>query len=286
MADEPEETTPIVPNRRAVIVALAGIVAVVVLLVGIRVVGGSDDVARNTPAPTPAPSDDAGALPGLISTVPDAVVSAVGAGTATPLKARRLPALSKDGRPLVLFVAAEQCAACAAERWALVAALGRFGTFENVKLITSSTSAFPNTPTFGFDGATYRSSYVAFDPAELQGTNPGQLEQMSDEQRQAFERYDTAAFTGKPKGTLPFLDIAGRFVLSGAQFDPGLVADQDAHQIASAVQRPTSDQAVGVIGSANHLTAAICSLTGDQPAATCKLPIIQRLEQAQKRGGA
>jgi Domain of unknown function (DUF929) len=277
MADEPEETTPIVPNRRAVIVALAGIVAVVVLLVGIRVVGGSDDEARNTPAPTPAPSDDAGALPGLISKVPDSVVSAVGAGTAAPLEARRLPVLTKDGRPLVLFVASPNCADCAAESWALVAALGRFGTFKNVKLTTTNTRAFPNTPTFGFDGSSYRSSYV--DPVK----RPAALR---DDQRRVFERYDTAAFTGKEHGSLPFLSIGGRYLLAGSQLDPGLVADQDAAAIASAVQRPTSDQAVAVIGSANHLTAAICSLTGDQPAATCKLPIIQRLEQAQKRGGA
>ncbi len=52
------------------------------------------------------------------------------------------------------------------------------------------------------------------------------------------------------------------------------------------MQRPASVQAKGVIGAANHVTAAICSLTGDQPAATCKLPIIQRLEQAQKGAGA
>ena len=219
--------------------------------------------------------------------MPDSVLSAVGAGTASPLKARRLPALSKDGLPLVLFVAAEWCSDCAAERWALVAALGRFGTFENVKLTTSaSTSNFPNTATFSFHGARYRSKYLAFDAVELQDRRHRLLQQMTDDQRQVFQRYDTKAFTGKQKGSLPFLDIGGRFVLSGAQFDPGVVSDQDARDIASAVQRPASDQALGVLGAANHLTAAICSLTGDQPAATCKLPIIQRLEQAQTRGGA
>ena len=63
MADEPEETTPVIPNRRAAIVALTGIVAVVALLVGLRLVGGSDG-NQATPPPTPAARNDAGALPG------------------------------------------------------------------------------------------------------------------------------------------------------------------------------------------------------------------------------
>jgi Domain of unknown function (DUF929) len=278
VADEPEQTTPVVLNRRAVIAALVGIVAVVVLLAAIRVVGGSRE-NQASPAPTPAPKNDAGALPGIISTVPPSVVSAVGAGTAAPLQARRLPALAKDGKPLVLVVSSGRCADCAAERWALVAALGRFGTFENVELTTSSeTGAYPNTPTFGFDGARFRSSYLAFDAVDSQ--------QMTHEQRRVFERYDTEALTGRPKGSLPFLAIGGRFVLAGAQFDPGVVADQAARAVASAVQHPATDQAMGVIGAANQLTAAFCSLTGDQPTATCKLPLIQRLEQAQKRAAA
>jgi hypothetical protein len=285
MADEPEQTTPVVLDRRAATVALVGIVAVVVLLVAIRLVGGDEN--RATSAPPPAPRNDAGALPGLVSTVPVQVLSAVGAGTATPLKPRRLPALSKDGRPLVLFVAAEWCSDCAAERWALVAALGRFGTFENVKLTTSAaTSNHPNTATFSFSGARYRSDYLAFEAVERHDRQHRPLQRLTDEQRRVFSRYDRPAFTGRPTGSLPFLDIGGRFLLSGAQFDPGVVSDQDAGEIASAVQRPATDQAMAVIGAANHLTAAICSLTGDQPAATCKLPIIQRLEQAQTSRGA
>src|SRR3954470_6395027 len=138
MADEPEQGTPVVLNRRAALTAVAGLVAVVVVLLVIRLAAG--DQVQKTPTLPPLARNDAGALPGLVSTVPDQALSAVGAGTATPLRASRMPALSRGGLPLVLYVGAEWCPYCAAERWALVAALGRFGTFEGVTLVRSSGS--------------------------------------------------------------------------------------------------------------------------------------------------
>jgi Domain of unknown function (DUF929) len=219
--------------------------------------------------------------------VSDGALSAVGAGSATPLLARRMPALSRNGLPLVLYVGAEWCPYCAAERWALVAALGRFGTFEGVKLVRSSGSdQYPNTATFSLAGARYRSQYLAFDAVELQDRNHRQLQRMTDAQRRVFQRYDRRTFTGRDNGAIPFVDVGGRFVLSGAQFDPGVLGAQNARDIASAVQRPATEQARGVLGAANHITAALCTLTNDQPQGTCGLPIIQRLQQAQGRGGS
>ena len=38
------------------------------------------------------------------------------------------PALTSGGKPEILYVGAEYCPYCAAERWAMVVALSRFGT--------------------------------------------------------------------------------------------------------------------------------------------------------------
>jgi hypothetical protein len=67
----------------------------------------------------------------------------------------------------VLYVGAEFCPFCAAERWPLLLALSRFGTFSNLKESHSSAAdVFPNTPTVSFYGSTYESDYVAFTPVE------------------------------------------------------------------------------------------------------------------------
>ena len=45
-----------------------------------------------------------------------------------------------DGKPGVLYIGAEFCPFCATERWAMVNALGRFGTFSGLKITNSSTT--------------------------------------------------------------------------------------------------------------------------------------------------
>jgi len=40
-------------------------------------------------------------------------------------------------------------------------------------------------------------------------------------------------------------------------------------QIAAALRNPSSPIAQGVDGAANYITAAICKLTGNQPASAC-----------------
>src|SRR5205823_15010475 len=75
-------------------------------------------------------------------TTPDATVAStvVTGGLANPLKpAVGLAALQDpSGKPEVLYIGAEYCPFCAAERWSLVYALARFGTFKGLLLSTSS----------------------------------------------------------------------------------------------------------------------------------------------------
>jgi hypothetical protein len=65
--------------------------------------------------------------------------------------------------PAMLYYGAEYCPYCAAERWAMTAALSRFGTWSNLKITASShTDVDPETHTFSYYGATFTSPYIAF----------------------------------------------------------------------------------------------------------------------------
>ena len=53
----------------------------------------------------------------------------------------------------MLYYGAEYCPYCAAERWAIAAALSRFGTWSNLKITASShTDVYAETHTFSYYG--------------------------------------------------------------------------------------------------------------------------------------
>ena len=74
------------------------------------------------------------------------------------------PALTSGGKPEVLYIGAEYCPYCAAERWAVIVALSRFGTFSGLAPIRSAAKdgggnaePYPLTPTWTFAKASYTS---------------------------------------------------------------------------------------------------------------------------------
>ena len=56
----------------------------------------------------------------------------------------RRPPLVRGAKPEVLFVGLESCRFCAVERWGLVVALSRFGTFSHLHLSQSATTSPPS----------------------------------------------------------------------------------------------------------------------------------------------
>jgi hypothetical protein len=79
----------------------------------------------------------------------------------------------------------------------------------------------------------------------------------------------------------PFLYFDGKFVAIST-YDPAVLANKTHDQIAAAMHDPTSAIAKGAIGTANGITAAICSITGNQPANVCTVPVIKSLQQQLK----
>jgi hypothetical protein len=213
-----------------------------------------------------------------ITTVPPATLDTVGKGAAqqlpTPITGQ--PALSDGGKPLILYVGAEYCPFCAAQRWPVIIALSRFGTFTGLTLTRSAADdSFPNTPTLSFHGATYTSQYIAFQGVETT-TNVkknGQyepLDKLTDAQAQVLQKYNAAPFVAQDSaGSIPFMDFANKAVLAGASYSPELLESHTHAEVVAAVKDPNSQLGGAINGNANALTALICRITGGQPAAVC-----------------
>ena len=256
---------------------IIGVAALVVVLIALVVaVVSTKSSTKKTPTGTAATS-----VVHQVTNVPASVAASVGVGTgqATPTVPTGLTALTKDGKPELLYVGAEYCPYCATERWAMVEALSRFGTFSNLKLTHSSSSdVFPDTPTFTFHGATYTSPHLTFTPVELSTNQPDgnggytPLDTLTTEQQDIVTRFSQ-------QGSIPFMDIGGKFILSGVTYDPKVLQGKTAEEIAAAMQDPTTDIAKGAIGSANSLTAMICKTTGNQPAKVCSTPTITAIQK-------
>ena len=199
-----DDRTPEDPPRRRIPMALVTwvfvllVLLIVVVLLVVRVTRGS--TAVKPPPVAPASSD----VVRSTTSVPGASFDAVGAPQIVGpgqvvLSGQAL--LSISGRPAVVYVGGEFCPYCAAERWVLVAALGRFGSFEHLGATTSSSAEiFPGTPTFSFDGTTYRSRFVTFAAVEEYGASPSvtapagfpRLHALTPVEWALVRRYDTA----------------------------------------------------------------------------------------------
>ncbi len=251
-------------RRRALVVggAITVVLAVVAALIAVKL--------TRTPARAASATTDA-AVEQAIASIPAATFNAVGAGTAAPLKTvSGQPELSLDGKPEVLYMGGEYCPYCAAERWAVAAALDRFGVLSGTKFIHSSpTDVYPDTPTMSFYTSSYTSRYLAFVQVEWYSEKPDSatptgyayLQRPTSEQAALISRYSGDAF--------PFVDIGNRYVVSGAQYLPSALAGMTWAQVAAAMRDPSSAVAAGIDGAANMITAAICKLTHGQPASVC-----------------
>jgi hypothetical protein len=231
------------------------------------------------------------ALVDKVSSVPASVFGTVGVGSASGApKAITAPALTVGGKPHIVYVGAEYCPYCATERWPMVVALSRFGTFSGLKTThSSSTDTFPDTQTFSFHGATYTSKWISFTGIETQtnerqGDGYAPLDTLTAQEQALVATYDKAPYVGtsNTSGGIPFIDFAGRFAVGGATYDPGVLQGKSADEIAGALADPASAISQGVIGAANTFTASICALTKDQPARVCSDSAIQQIEQALK----
>jgi hypothetical protein len=277
-APEPAESPVVraIPRRY---VAL-GLIVIAIILLGALVVvrnhenqtNGTSDVETITPAPT--------SMITSLGHVPASISSAVGvtspdfpttAPTATGNASEwQSPASGAGARPVVFFYGAEFAPYPAAERWPVIVALSRFGTFHALGLMQSNSSvAFSDTPSFTFWQAHYSSVWVDFQAVErytaVDPTGAGftPLEKPTARQAASVSVYDTSTMT------FPLLDIANHYVQVGSSFSPSVLGGLSQSQVVADLAIPASPVTQAIMASANEITAAICTVTGQRPTAVC-----------------
>jgi len=228
-----------------------------------------------------------------VTSVPASTLDTVGkggfAGKVQTLTGNPKP-LTANGKPELLYMGAEFCPYCGAMRWGLIVALSRFGTFSGLATVHSAVSnggggaePDPNTPTWTFLHAKYSSPYLNFTSVEETTNIPDPsngsytpLQTPTSAQQAIINKYDVAPYTTE-NGAIPFLDFGNKYVSIGTPYDPGVLAGLSWSTIAADLSNPSSPVAQAVDGTANYITAAICKMTGNQPASACTATI-QSLE--------
>jgi Domain of unknown function (DUF929) len=281
-------------QRRRILIASGSILVVLAIVVAFVVVKlNSKSPASSSSASSSANGPTGAALTSVINdvtSVPASTLDQVGSGTFTgkiQAASPAGPALTANGKPEMLYMGAEYCPYCAAARWAMIVALSRFGTFSGLQTIHSAAAngagdaePDPNTPTWTFVHATYTSKYLTFTPVELQTNIPDpssgtytDLETPTKAQQALLTKYDSAN-----GGAIPFIDFGNKYLSIGTPYDPGVLAGLSWATIAADLHNPNSAVAQAVNGTANNFTAAICKMTGNQPASACTATV-QSLEK-------
>jgi hypothetical protein len=176
-------------------------------------------------------------------------------------------ALTSGGKPVVLYIGAEFCPICAAQRWPMTLALMKFGTFNNLKQ-THSAKADGNAGTWSYYGSSYSSPYLVFQSYELYTNQPYNGYYKPLEKLPADAQSNWTANEGSNEA-FPFINFAGKAVLETAQYNPSIIYNKSFDQILSFVG--TNDNTIGAsIGaSAAVFTKYLCGLTNNQPGDVC-----------------
>ena len=234
----------------------------------------------------PSPSSDLIGQPisavtySQLTGVTSSSLAQVGAGQGiTPLATiSGSPLKTSDGKNEFLYVGAEWCPFCAAERWSMIVALSKFGNFSGLTYMQSSSSdVYASTATFSFAHATYQSQYnISFVSVELADRSHNTIGSLSSDQQSVVNQFDPP---GGSTPSIPFIDIAGSYaiqppsnqpgVYAGSQYSPSIIASLNWTQIGSQLNTPSSAIAQAIDGAANTIIKAICQVDGGKPSGLC-----------------
>jgi thiol-disulfide isomerase/thioredoxin len=258
-------------SRKPMLMAVGGVVGVIAVFAALIIAKS----LQSSPAPAKKSGSAAAAIVTKVTTVPAATYDKIGfvAGVSAPAAKAFThiggTPVQVGGKPAVVYVGAEFCPYCAAERWGFVTALARFGTFKNLGETHSATGdVYPNTPTFSFHGSSYTSRYITLNAVEVATNQPQGNYYVLLDKPNALEQRLSAKYD--PQG-IPFIYM-GNYIITGPTYNPGILAGMTMGQVAAAMRDPSTTVSEAVLGTANNITAAICSETNGQPSAVCSSP--------------
>jgi hypothetical protein len=241
-----------------------------------------------TPPSSKVPSTQLAAYYQAAVNIPSATLESVGLPSTVTIPNKVTPSLSTVAtNGVVSYIGAEYCPYCALQRWALLVALSKFGTFHHLdnEVFSSSSDVYPRLASWSFLGATFTSKYFKFEPTELTSLTPStsgpggyrQLERMTSAQRIAFNKFNS-------QGALPFVDIGNHYVTVGASSSPSVLEGLTLGEIGIDLRNPGSPVAQAVDGSANYLIAALCTMTQTKTPAVCSTSVIRAASKALASG--
>jgi Domain of unknown function (DUF929) len=279
-------------QRRRILIASGSVVvvlAIVLVFVIVKLNGGKPS-ANSAAGLSNGPTGSAlTAVVDKVTSVPASALDSVGdGGGAVTGKPGTVSgsALTLNGKPEMFYMGAEYCPYCGAERWAMIVALSRFGTFKGLATVHSAVEngagdaePDPDTPTWTFLNATYSSPYLAFTSVEETTNIPDSanglytpLQSPTKAEQALVNKYDGST------GPIPFIDFGNHYIISGVSYDPGVLDGHSWATIATDLSNPSSPVAQAADGTANYITAAICKgLTNNLPASACT-STVQSLE--------
>jgi hypothetical protein len=254
-------------NRRWGLLSIGLVVVVVAALVIVKVAGNGNSGGdqASPPAGTPVPA----ATLSKIASVPLSTLAAAPLGGIinSIQSSGGGHALMSNGKPELLFIGAEFCPHCAAERWAVFVALSKFGTFSPNPGRLHSATQDGNVPTLTFYGTTYSSPYFSFTPIEVYTNKPAQTGYAP---LQTPTRAQANLWQSVGGGSFPFLDLAGKASLAGAQYSYLPLQNLPFSAVASQVGDNSTQIGADIDASSYQLIRSICrSLSSSKPASVC-----------------
>jgi hypothetical protein len=165
----------------------------------------------------------------------------------------------------VFFLGAQYWPFCAAERWALVSALERFGTLTGYTPETHAPglAGFRLVPTYDLRTAVYTSAYLAYSDKEIFDKDNTPLDTFDNDEQSIVDQFN-------PQATFPFLIINGQYAQFDSGYSPGLIDGMDFATLRSQLDAGEQNDATNAINAeADLITKYLCHSTGGEPATTC-----------------
>ncbi|MGH8988618.1 MAG: DUF929 family protein [Acidimicrobiales bacterium] len=226
-----------------------------------------------------------------VTQIPASTFNKVGTGIPNAINPPRVvknqPPLRFTGKPGMFAVLGEFCPYCAAERWAIIASFSRFGSFNGIKTMQSSTTdIFPGTQTFTFATSHYLSPYFTAKLIEYYGQDHATgrhfvLRQPTKTEAKLLRKYDISS-TKTKSGTIPFSDFGNQLLFSGASYSPGPLQGLSRATIASQLRDPKSAITKLILGTSNYMSASVCAITKGKPGSVCQSSGVQAAASALK----
>jgi Domain of unknown function (DUF929) len=274
------------------------VVVVIAVLVVVKLTSTGGPIASSHQAVRSASST----LVHELSTVPASVFDTVGVGIPSqfsgnaPIVISGQPALTLNGRaPSMMYLGAEYCPFCAAERWGMAVALARIGTWSGLDT-TASGLQDGDFSTLSFRDAKLTSRYINFvpietctnvvDPSATGCSGYGPLQRPSESEQAVLNKYAGPAFV--PGNTqdisFPYIDVDNKVLISGSTYEPTVLTGLTQAQIAGGLTDPTNAVTQSVIGTSNYISASICASTKGAPADVCDSSGVQKADAALRIG--